>query len=541
MDKQFGVALAQVNLVVGDLHGNRKRILEAALHARDTLHCRFVVFPELTISGYPPEDLLFRQNFVQECESMLRSLKSAVPEIALVIGHPHNSQGHLYNAATLIDRGELVATYCKQHLPNYGVFDEKRYFREGSGSSVVKIDGVSIGLTICEDVWDDGPVEQAVQNGAEIVFTLNGSPFDTSKISYREKDVVSKRSKRNKVSIVYVNLVGGQDELVFDGGSIVTNSEGEIVLRAPHFEESIVRITYQKTPDLQVVPGTVIESPNFLSSIYSAIKLGVSDYIRKNGFQGAIVGASGGIDSGLTLAVLADAIGPENVEAILMPSQYTSSISIEDAVTEAENLGVSYSIIPIDKIVQSTLRQLKPSFAGTEPDVTEENIQARTRGMLLMALSNKKRKLVISTGNKSEVAVGYATLYGDMAGGYSAIKDVPKTIVYELANYRNREMGRVIPERVLTREPTAELAPNQRDSDSLPPYEILDPILELYVEYAQSAEEIIQEGFEPAVVRQVIQMVKRNEYKRRQACPGVRITPKAFGRDRRYPITNQYY
>ena len=541
MNKKFGVALAQLNLVVGDLHGNRKRVVEAARYARDQLHCRFVVFPELTISGYPPEDLLLRQKFVQECESILRSLKSAVPEIALVVGHPHQSQGHLYNAASLIDHGVIIATYCKQHLPNYGVFDEKRYFKEGSAPSVVNVDGILIGLTICEDVWDDGPVEQAVRNGAKIVFTLNGSPFDTSKISFREKDVVSKRSRRNKVSIVYVNLVGGQDELVFDGGSIVTDSEGKIVLRAPHFEESIVRITYQQTPDFQVVPDTVIESPSFLSSVYRAIELGVTDYIRKNGFQGAIVGVSGGIDSGLTLAILADAIGPENVEAVLMPSQYTSPFSIEDAVTEAENLGVSYSIIPIDKIVQSTLDQLEPSFAGTEPDVTEENIQARVRGMLLMALSNKKRKLVISTGNKSEVAVGYATLYGDMAGGFSAIKDVPKTLVYELANYRNRELGRVIPERVLTREPTAELAPNQLDSDSLPPYEILDPILERYVEYAQSADEIVRQGFDPAVVRQVIQMVNRNEYKRRQACPGVRITPKAFGRDRRYPITNRHY
>ncbi len=541
MESQFGVALAQLNFVVGDLQGNRNRIIEAAHYARDELHCRFVVFPELTISGYPPEDLLLRQSFLHDCENILQSLKEAVSGIALVVGYPYQSEGRLYNAAALIDHGKIVANYCKRHLPNYGVFDEKRYFKEGRESTVVMIDGISIGLTICEDVWKDGPIESSVRDGAELIFTLNGSPFDTSKIYYREKEVVCSRSKRNKVSTVYVNLVGGQDELVFDGGSIVTNSDGKIVLRAPHFEECIVRVTYKRTPHIDALEVEVADSPDHLACIYSALKMGVADYINKNGFSGAIVGLSGGIDSGLTLAILADAIGPDNVEAVLMPSQYTSEMSIEEAVAEAKNLGVSYSIIPIDEIVQNVHTQLEPSFVGMEQDTTEENIQARTRGLLLMALSNKKRKLVISTGNKSEVAVGYATLYGDMVGGFSALKDVPKTLVYKLAKYRNREFGNVIPEKVLTRAPTAELAPNQRDKDSLPAYEILDPILEQYVEYAKSAEDIVRQGFDSEIVYQVIRMVKRNEYKRRQACPGVRITPKAFGRDRRYPITNQYY
>lgn len=540
MTAEFGIALAQINFTVGDLYGNRQRIVNAAVYARDELNCRCVVFPELTISGYPPEDLLLRQRFVSDCEDILNSLKSAVPNIALVVGHPQRIQGRLYNAASLIDKGEIVATYCKQHRPNYGVFDEKRYFSAGVETSVQTIDGIPIGLTICEDVWEDGPVEQCVQEGAKIIFTLNGSPFDTSKIAQREKEIVCARSKRNNIGIVYVNLVGGQDELVFDGGSLVTSSNGDIVLRAPHFEETIVRINFKKTPELKVVNGTVAPIPSYLSSVYRAIQLGVADYMRKNGFNGAIVGVSGGIDSALTLAILADAIGPKNVEAVLMPSQYTNPISVEDAVAEAESLGVEWSMVPIEKIFKTFLELLEPSFEGTEPDVTEENIQARCRGLLLMALSNKKQKMVISTGNKSEVAVGYATLYGDMCGGFSAIKDVPKMLVYQLAEYRNDTFGKVIPDRVLTRAPTAELAPNQRDSDSLPPYAVLDQILELYVELGKSADEIANKGFESEVVNRVIRMVNRNEYKRRQACPGVRITPRAFGRDRRYPITNQY-
>ena len=540
MASEFGVALAQLNLVVGDLEGNRKRIIDAAVEARDELNCRFVVFPELTICGYPPEDLLHRNRFIDDCESVLQSLTDTVPGIAMVVGHPHRESSQLFNAATIIDGGQQLATYHKQKLPNYGVFDEKRYFSPGDTSAVCEIDNVRIGLTICEDVWENGPVEQSVSDGAEVIFTLNGSPFDTAKIEYRENEIVAARARNNNTSIVYVNLVGGQDELVFDGGSLVCDAAGEIVTRAPHFEESVIRSSFVRNS--QVIPqqNSIANVPERVHGIYSAIKLGTRDYIRKNGFNGAVVGLSGGIDSALTLALVSDAIGPENVEAILMPSRYTDQISIDAAIEEAENLGVRHSIISIEPIFEAFLGQLKPEFEQFEPDVTEENIQARCRGTLLMALSNKKGKIVVTTGNKSEVAVGYATLYGDMAGGFAPIKDVPKMLVYELARFRNQQFGEVIPEVVFQRPPTAELAENQRDSDSLPDYDLLDRILELYIEQELDSDQIARNGFDAETVRRVVGMVKRNEYKRRQAPPGVRITVRAFGRDRRYPITNRY-
>ena len=540
MDANFGVALAQVNFVVGDLPGNEKRIIDSAVYARDVLQCRFIVFPELTISGYPPEDLLHRPSFIRDCESVLHRLTDIVPGIALVVGHPHRMENQLFNAASVIDDGRILATYCKHHLPNYGVFDEKRYFTAGTETSVVEVEGILVGITICEDVWEGGPVERAVSEGAKLIFTLNGSPFDSRKIAYRENEIVSARSKSNNVSIVYVNLVGGQDELVFDGGSLVSDATGSIVFRAPHFEETVVRATFTNGTSILPVAGTVSPTPDPLQAIYSAIKLGVGDYVRKNGFKGALVGLSGGIDSALTLAIVADAIGPENVEAILMPSRYTRQMSLDDAIHEADSLGVSWTIISIEPIFQAFLDQLAPVFDGLGVDVTEENIQARCRGTLLMGISNKKRKIVITTGNKSEVAVGYATLYGDMAGGFAAIKDVPKNLVYELARYRNDRFGKVIPERVFDRAPSAELAEDQEDSDSLPSYDILDEILEAYVESGCSAEDIVTQGHDVELVDRVIAMVNRNEYKRRQAPPGVRITPRAFGRDRRYPITNRY-
>ena len=540
MASEFGVALAQLNLVVGDLEGNRKRIVDAAVEARDVLNCRFVVFPELTICGYPPEDLLHRNRFVDDCESVLQSLTDAVPGIAMVIGHPHRESSRLFNAATIVDGGQQLATYHKQKLPNYGVFDEKRYFSPGNTSAVCEIDNVRIGLTICEDVWEDGPVEQSVSDGAEVIFTLNGSPFDTAKIAYRENEIVAARARNNNTSIAYVNLVGGQDELVFDGGSLVCDATGAIVTRAAHFEEAVIRSSFVRSS--QVVPkqNSIANVPDRVHGIYSAIKLGTRDYIHKNGFNGAVVGLSGGIDSALTLALVSDAIGPDNVEAILMPSRYTDQISIDAAIEEVENLGVRHSIISIEPIFEAFLGQLESEFEQFERDVTEENIQARCRGTLLMALSNKKGKIVVTTGNKSEVAVGYATLYGDMAGGFAPIKDVPKMLVYELARFRNQHFGEVIPEVVFQRPPTAELAENQRDSDSLPDYELLDRILELYIEQELDADQIAQNGFDSETVRRVVGMVKRNEYKRRQAPPGVRITVRAFGRDRRYPITNRY-
>lgn len=540
MASDFGVALAQLNLIVGDLAGNQRRIADAAVHARDALNCRFAVFPELAISGYPPEDLLQRPAFVSDCEAVLENLVSAVPGIALVVGHPHREGNSLFNAASLIDDGRILATYRKHHLPNYGVFDEKRYFSKGDECAVIKVDGIPIGITICEDVWEDGPVERCAEQGAAIIFTLNGSPFDTAKIAYRENEIVAARSKSNKVCIVYVNLVGGQDELVFDGGSLVTDASGEIRLRAAHFEETIVPARFRFSRSIEFVDGPVVPTPYPLASIYSAITLGVRDYIGKNGFQGAVVGLSGGIDSALTLAIVADAIGADNVEAVLMPSRFTRQISIDDAKHEAEALGISWSIISIDPIFESFLEQLRAKFEGMEPDITEENIQARCRGTLLMAISNKNNSIVITTGNKSEVAVGYSTLYGDMAGGFSPIKDVPKMMVYKLARFRNEHFGKVIPQRVFDRAPTAELAENQKDSDSLPPYDDLDAIVEAYVESGHSVSEIAATGFDYETVRRVAAMVTRNEHKRKQAPPGVRITPRAFGRDRRYPITSRY-
>ncbi len=540
MASEFGVALAQLNLIVGDLEGNRNRIITAAIDARDRLNCRYVVFPELTVCGYPPEDLLHRKKFIDDCESVVRTLTDAVPGIALCVGHPHRESGRLFNAATIIDGGRRLSTYHKQKLPNYGVFDENRYFSAGVASVVQEIDGVRIGLTICEDVWEDGPVEQSVANGAQVIFTLNGSPFDTAKIAYRENEIVSARARNNNVSIVYVNLVGGQDELVFDGGSLVCDAAGSIVTRAAHFKETVVRSTFTGDNRITPVPDSVAPVPEHVQGVYSAIRLGVADYIGKNGFKGAVLGLSGGIDSALTLCLVADAIGPENVEAILMPSRYTGKISIDAAVEQAEKLGVSYSIISIEPIFEAFLDQLSPQFDEFDPDVTEENIQARCRGTLLMAISNKKKKILITTGNKSEVAVGYATLYGDMAGGFAPIKDVPKMLVYDLARYRNEHIGHVIPEIVFQRAPTAELAEDQHDTDSLPDYKLLDTILEQYIEEEQDPEQIAQAGFDTKLVHRIAGMVKRNEYKRRQAPPGVRITIRAFGRDRRYPITNRY-
>ena len=539
MNTESGVALAQINLAVGDIAGNEKRIVEAAVYAREKLDCRVIVFPELAICGYPPEDLLFQAGFVRRCEDALERIKRSVDDIALVIGYPKSDGGHLYNAACVIDRGEIQATYYKHHLPNYGVFDEKRYFTQGSQPVVVDIGGFKAGITICEDVWRYGPVERAVESGANVIFALNGSPFDADKMAHRENEVIAERAKSNKVSIVYVNLVGGQDELVFDGGSVVCDAFGKTVLRAPHFEHSILRASFKRGEQLKNIKGQVAPMPETCEAIYRAVVLGTKDYIEKNGFSGAVLGLSGGIDSALTLAIVTDAIGKENVQAVLMPSRYTRQISLDDAKQQARALNIRWSQISIEPIFKAILNQLADEFQNLPADVTEENIQARCRGTLLMAISNKTGKILVTTGNKSEVAVGYATLYGDMAGGFAPIKDVPKTLVYRLARYRNETFGAVIPDRVIEREPSAELAPEQRDTDSLPCYEALDEILRLYVEQDASAKSIIERGFDSEVVNQVIKMVMRNEYKRRQAPPGVRITTRAFGRDRRFPITNR--
>jgi len=537
MQTKLSIALAQLDFTVGDLAGNRQKVVDAAIRARDELNCDLVVYPELTLAGYPPEDLLLRPAFCAAVEAEIDEVRKQVQGITIIIGHPFRSNDALYNAASVLSNGKVVTRYFKQHLPNYAVFDEKRYFSAGHTNCVVPINGISIGITICEDIWDDGPMEQAVEAGAELVVCLNASPFHLEKSDERNA-IVQNRSFKNQTPIVYVNLVGGQDELVFDGGSLVTDRNGEVVHRSKRFSESLEKVEFLGRD--RGFLGTSIAPENGLEeTVYNAIVMGVRDYIIKNGFTGAILGLSGGIDSALTLAIAVDAIGSEQVEAVMMPSRYTQDMSNEDALSEAQRLGVECHQIPIEPMFEAFLTQLDPVIGDLPADATEENIQARCRGVLLMAISNKKRKILLTTGNKSEMSVGYATLYGDMAGGFAAIKDVPKMLVYRLARYRN-SISPVIPERVLTRPPSAELAPDQRDQDSLPPYEILDPILERYIERDQSPDEIAAAGFDMETVVQVARMVDRNEYKRRQAAPGVRITQKAFGRDRRYPITSKY-
>jgi len=509
------------------------------VHARDELNAGLVVFPELTITGYPPEDLLLRNDFLEASERAVEFVLSSVQGIVVVFGHPWRHNGKLYNAATVASDGEIIARYAKRDLPNYLVFDEKRYFDEGDETCTFSNDGLHIGLTICEDAWNDGPVEQTAAQGVDVVLNLNASPFHVGK-GLRREDTIGDRAARNKVPIVYSHWVGGQDELVFDGASFVVDAKGDVVMRAPQFEEAVATVAFEIDDGRpKLMPSTVVDYLSTEESVYRALVLGVGDYVRKNGFPGVVIGLSGGIDSALTLAIAVDALGAENVEAVLMPSRYTADMSIDDAVEESQALGCAHHIVPIEPVFTSFLSQLEPLFEGLAQDTTEENIQARCRGVILMAISNKTGKMVLTTGNKSEMAVGYATLYGDMVGGYSAIKDVPKTLVYRLARHRNTK-SMVIPQRVIDRPPSAELAPDQKDEDSLPAYEILDPILEAYIEHDQSAGDIIDQGYEPETVYRVTRMVDRNEYKRRQAAPGVRITRRAFGRDRRYPITSAY-
>ncbi|CAK0781064.1 Glutamine-dependent NAD(+) synthetase [Gammaproteobacteria bacterium] len=534
--RRLRVVMAQINLLVGDIPGNLARILDAAFHARDHLQADLVVFPELTLTGYPPEDLLFRSGLLQRVERALEELRTRVYGIHLLVGHPERVQGKLYNAASVLHDGQVIGTYYKHLLPNYAVFDEKRYFVAGDEPLVVDIAGVAVGVTICEDLWHPGPADVAARAGAELLVNLNASPYHLGKSAERE-EVLRERVVETGLPILYVNLVGGQDELVFDGESMVMDATGRITQRALSFEEALDLAEFRER-DGRMIPLSG-ECPTPLSveaSVYRALVLGVRDYIQKNGFPGALIGLSGGVDSALTLAIAADALGPERVRAVMMPSRYSATMSLEDARAEADALGVAQSVLSIETTFQAFLTTLADEFKGLPADVTEENLQARCRGVLLMALSNKSGRLVLTTGNKSEMAVGYATLYGDMAGGFAVIKDVPKTLVYRLAHYRN-QLSPIIPERVLTRPPSAELRPDQRDDDSLPPYEVLDPLLEMYIEGQCCLEEIIAAGYDPATVRRVVTLVNRAEYKRRQAPPGVRITRRAFGRDRRYPIT----
>jgi NAD+ synthase (glutamine-hydrolysing) len=529
------IALAQINFLVGNIAANVDNIIKAASYARDELSADIVVFPELTITGYPAEDLLFRADFISAANNAVYQIAECIDDIAVVVGFPERDGNSLYNSAVVLHQGSILACYRKQMLPNYGVFDEQRYFSAGTQPCVFEFNGVFMGLTICEDVWKSGIIDETKQAGAELLLTLNASPFNAGKIHQREA-VICEQVKAAKIPLIYVNQVGGQDELIFDGASFVANSQGEIVFRAEEFKEQISVIEFDGDNPLL---NSCAPLYNKITSEYKALVLGIKDYVRKNGFQGAILGLSGGIDSALVLALAVDALGHEKVEAVLMPSRFTQDMSNEDAIKQAEILKVKYHTIPITPAVNAFTDMLTEVFVGTTKDATEENIQARCRGVILMALSNKRGKLLLTTGNKSEMSVGYATLYGDMAGGFAPIKDVPKLLVYELARYRN-SLYEVIPERVITRPPSAELAPDQIDTDYLPPYEILDPILERYVEMDQSAEEIIAAGFRYDDVVRAINLVDKNEYKRRQSPPGIRITSRAFGRDRRYPITSGY-
>ncbi|KPJ91086.1 MAG: NAD synthetase [Gammaproteobacteria bacterium SG8_11] len=539
MANRLKVAMAQLNMMVGDITGNANKIIDAAKHARFHLGADCIVFPELALTGYPPEDLLLRPGFRRQVLKALDVIRQNVVGIDILFGFPESCEEGLYNSACLMRDGAILAIYRKHILPNYGVFDEKRYFTSGSEPVVVDIAGVSVGITICEDVWFPGPIALAKQAGAQLILNLNASPFDVYKPHDRNKALLD-RADENKIPIVYVNLVGGQDELVFDGASFVMGADGLVAYRAPFCEEGIFLAEFEaNTGTVEPVPNNAVKPLSDIEAVYKAIVMGVRDYIEKNKFPGIILGLSGGIDSAVTLAIAVDAIGAGRVEAVMMPSRYTSSQSVEDAKKEAQTLGVEYHVIPIETMFEAALKTLAEEFAGTEPDVTEENIQARCRGIILMAISNKKHKMVLTTGNKSEMAVGYATLYGDMAGGFNALKDVPKTMVYKLAEYRNG-ISTVIPQSVIHRAPSAELAPDQKDADSLPDYGELDGILQLYVEADLSADEIAAKGYDIVTVHRVINMVDRNEYKRRQAAPGVRITRRAFSRDRRYPITNAY-
>jgi len=539
MTTQLRIALAQLNVVVGDVSGNAEQILAAINAARDEHQADLVIFPELAVCGYPPEDLLFHGGLRKQVAVAMAQIQEAAQGIAVMVGYPEYTDGGLFNAAAIYSDQQQLANYRKHCLPNYGVFDEQRYFLIGSDPAVVSIKGISVGLAICEDAWESGPFEKAAAAGAQLILSINGSPFMAGKQALRES-VIQQRCHEICLPVVYLNMVGGQDELVFDGGSVVFAASGEVVMRAPDFAAGLFIAEFDHENDqVTPLPGYIESLPEEDESIYSALVMGVHDYVTKNGFPGVVLGLSGGIDSALTLAIAVDALGPEAVQAVMMPYRYTSDISVADAEAQALKLGVDYQVLPIEPMVNATSNTLSELFAGLGADTTEENVQSRCRGLLLMAISNKTGRMVLATGNKSEMAVGYATLYGDMNGGYAPIKDCTKTQVYRLARYRNLQ-DEVIPERVITREPSAELAPDQRDSDSLPPYNVLDPILDALMLDNRSSDDIVALGFDRATVERILQMVRRNEYKRRQAAPGVRISGRAFGRDWRYPITSGY-
>ena len=573
------IGLAQINASVGDLDGNTKKILRFVQDA-DKLGVDIVAFPELAITGYPPEDLLLKPGFVDDNLESLRLIakKTSSLDIAIITGFIDRSDD-IYNSAALISKGKIAGIYHKNYLPNYGVFDEKRYFKSGNECPLFIIAGVSVGINVCEDIWyPDGPCMNQALAGAQLIININSSPYHRGKRQFRER-MVSTRASDNTVFIAYTNMVGGQDELVFDGHSMIFSPSGELIARGKQFEEDLVvkdidlrsvelarlhdprrrakifsrqavsQISAIEIPDTKgkkkkpKLLQTSVDPLDSVAEVYNALLLGTRDYVKKNRFKEVVIGLSGGIDSALVAAIAVDALGRENVTGVFMPSQYTMPESGEDVNQLVKNLGIKLITIPINNIFKTYLGTLSEPFAGRRPDVTEENLQARIRGNIIMALSNKFGWLVLTTGNKSEMSVGYATLYGDMAGGFAVIKDVPKTLVYELSGYRNHTKEKSlspIPERILVKEPTAELKPGQKDSDTLPPYDILDSILHAYVEEDRSFREIVDAGFDEVTVKKVISMVDGSEYKRRQAPPGIKITPRAFGKDWRLPITNRY-
>ncbi|MCB1864546.1 MAG: NAD+ synthase [Chromatiales bacterium] len=530
------VVVAQCDLMVGDVAGNAAIVLREAARALAEHAADLVVFPELTLTGYPPEDLLLKPEIVAQVDAALARICAEAAAIGILLGYPRRSANEMFNSAALIRDGRIVAIYDKHVLPNYAVFDEKRYFAAGQTPCVVECAGVRIGITICEDIWTEAPARLAAAAGAELLINLNASPFHTGKFAERLA-VVDRRRRETGLPVVYGNLVGGQDELVFDGSSFAIDRDGELVARAAFCASAqlIVDVNDRGNPQ----SGDIAPLPERLESIYGALVLGTRDYVRKNGFHGAVLGLSGGIDSALVAAIAADALGAEQVLAVMMPTRYTADISVTDAAACAAALGIEHRVIPIEPVFRSFVDLLAETFGDRSPDTTEENIQARCRGVILMALSNKFGHILLTTGNKSEMAVGYATLYGDMAGGYAPIKDIPKTLVYALAEWRNAR-GTVIPRRIIERAPSAELRADQTDQDSLPPYDLLDAVLERYIERDESVAEIIEAGFDTATVRRIARLVDRNEYKRRQAPPGVRISRRAFGRDRRYPLTSGF-
>lgn len=537
--KNITIVAAQLNLIVGDISGNAERILQATEQAKQQHQAKLVVFPELALTSYPIEDLIFRPGLFDRCQEAMQQIIPQIRDVTIVLGYPEHVDGKNFNQVAVIQNQSIIATYAKQKLPNYTVFDEKRYFSPGHKPCVVDVNGIRVGVVICEDLWEKEPIQQAVAHGAQIIVSPNASPFDRHKTRSREM-TLQQRVQENHVPIVYVNLVGGQDELVFDGGSMVVNSKGERCVQGKYYQEQLIPFDVQEnvlvTVESQPLPARLSEIEN----LYQALTLGVRDYVHKNHFHSAVLGLSGGIDSALTLAIAVDALGADNVRVLLMPSRYTRDISVEDAKAQATTLGVQFDCVDIEPLFSAFLDSLAPLFKGHSEDLTEENLQARIRGMLLMAMSNKFGSIVLTTGNKSELAVGYSTLYGDMAGGFCVLKDILKTKVYELAKYRNASSP-VIPQRVIERAPSAELAEGQTDQDSLPPYRLLDEIIYRYIELDEDPVHMIESGLNQETVMKIAKLIDRNEYKRRQAPVGVRTTLRAFGKDRRYPITSYYF